>query len=276
MTELVDIGINLTSRRFVGELDEIIKRAGQAGVTKLIITGTSFKGSLAAAALCDSWDDQEGVSLYFTVGIHPHDASNWRDDTYSKFKKLIMTHPRAVAVGECGLDYNRMFSPKEVQQKVFEEHLKLAVETGKPLFLHERDSFEDFQKILSKYMPKLKGAVVHCFTGDEKAIKTYVAMGCHIGFTGFITDSKRGNHLPSLVNHVPIDKLMVETDGPFLLPHNMPLNEIKACKRRCEPRHCIYVLKAVFDAWTNTEISYEDFAKQIHTNSCRFFNITSK
>jgi TatD DNase family protein len=143
------------------------------------------------------------------------------------------------AIGECGLDYNRNFSPPQAQRKCFEDQLALAArvqcaqcaqcehcgskgQRGKPVFLHERDAFDDFISILKQYRADLPGAVVHCFTGGMTELETYLALDCYIGITGWVCDERRGEHLIPLLRHIPADRLLLETDAPYLLPRNLP------------------------------------------------------
>ena len=238
MTELVDIGANLTNRAFRADLAEVLARARAAGVADIVVTGTTVLGSEQALALAD----QHGLTA--TAGIHPHHASDAGAEAMSRIEALL-ARPQLVAVGECGLDYNRMFSPREAQRRCFEEHLALAARTGKPLFLHERDASADFAAILREHRRALGAAVVHCFTGDRAALEAYLALDLHIGITGWFCDERRGLHLRTLLPLVPPDRLMLESDAPYLLPRTLPS---PPRDRRNEPAFLPAVLAAVASA----------------------------
>ena len=147
----------------------------------------------------------------------------------ARLREMVLSSPgKIAAVGECGLDYNRNFSPPEAQRKCFEDQLTLAAELGKPVFLHERDAFSDFSSILKQYRTSLPGAVVHCFTGGQTeaearfVLEAYLTIDCYIGITGWINDERRGSHLIPLLKTIPADRLLLETDAPYLLPRNLP------------------------------------------------------
>lgn len=214
--ELIDIGVNLTHRSFNPDREIVIKEAEEAGVVQMILTGTSLRESRESADYATKYPNV----LYSTAGVHPHDAKTVNNSTMNELKKLL-GRPEVVAVGECGLDYDRDFSPRPVQRKVFEDQLRLAEETGKPLFLHERAAFSDFHSILSNAPEICQRAVVHCFTGTEKELEAYLKLGCFIGITGWICDERRGTELRKIVKNIPKDKLMIETDAPFLTPRSM-------------------------------------------------------
>ncbi len=237
---LVDIGINLMHKSFNADRDRVMKRASAAGVTKLIITGTSVRSSQEAA----NFARQFPGALYATAGVHPHDARHCTPDTIRELRTLA-ERPEVVAIGECGLDYNRDFSPRPVQDRWFEAQIQLACELKKPLFLHERDASGRFVEILSAYKDQINKAVVHCFTGTGDELDRYLKMGCYIGITGWICDERRGTHLRELVRRIPLDQLMLETDAPFLTPRDM---RPKPPDGRNEPAFLPHVLNTVAKA----------------------------
>lgn len=237
---LVDIGINLIDKSYKHDLNQVLNRAYQANVLQMVITGTSEQESQQALALCLT-NDSAATQLFSTAGIHPHHAKNWNSDTLTTLKQLLI-QPTVKAVGECGLDFNRDFSPRAMQEAVFEEQLALAVELNKPVFLHERDANDRFMSILKQFRDQLPAAIVHCFTGDKKALYHYLDMDLHIGITGWICDERRGEHLQPLVKDIPTGRLMLETDGPYLLPRTLG---IKPKNRRNEPAFLPEVLKTV-------------------------------
>ncbi|MGZ3455935.1 MAG: TatD family hydrolase [Polyangiales bacterium] len=208
--KLVDIGANLGHKSFRDDLREVIARAKQHHVAHIVITGTSVMGSRRAWELAR----EDPRFLSSTAGVHPHDASRFGRDAELAIRELLR-EPEVVAVGECGLDYDRDFSPRDAQRRAFEAQLRIAEETGKPVFLHERAAHEEFVAIVRQ--ARVRG-VVHCFTGDGAALDRYLELGMFIGITGWITDDRRGAHLRPLLTRVPRDRLMIETDAPFLTP----------------------------------------------------------
>ena len=179
--------------------------------------------------------------LTHTVGVHPHNTGRCEDDALPQLRQLA-GRSAAVAVGETGLDYNRDFSPRAVQRTWFERHVELAVEVGKPLFLHERDAHEDFVAILGGFGRDMPAGVVHCFTGGRREMERYLELGLHIGITGWICDERRGTHLLELVRAIPPQRLLIETDAPFLLPRSI---RPRPKSRRNEPMYLPHVLATV-------------------------------
>ena len=214
--QTIDIGINLTNRQFQQDRESVLKNAIDAGVSPLIITGTSIRASEQAA----DYAAKHPAVLYSTAGVHPHDAKSCDSNTIPRLRALCKK-PQVVAVGECGLDYDRDFSPREVQRKWFAAQIELAEELDLPLFLHERAAFSDFHDILKAYPARCEQAVVHCFTGSGRELDAYLALGCHIGITGWVCDERRGEQLRAIVKYIPRDKLMIETDAPFLIPRSL-------------------------------------------------------
>ncbi len=213
---LVDIGANLTHDSFKHDLDAVLARAADAKVQQLVVTGATREGSRESLALARAHPGR----LFATAGVHPHHALEVTDEAIIELRDLL-AQPEVVAVGECGLDYFRDFSPRHAQRRAFEQQLELAVECGKPLFLHQRDAHDDFLAILKPYLARTGPAVVHCFTGDERALMESLDAGCFIGITGWLCDERRGQHLRELVKRIPADRLMVETDCPYLLPRTL-------------------------------------------------------
>jgi TatD DNase family protein len=235
MHDLVDIGINLSHRQFGSDREAVISRAQAAGVRRMLVTGTSVASTRAAIDLARG---KPGV-LFATAGIHPHDASSASPAALQELAALARS-PEVRAVGECGLDFDRDFSPRPAQEAAFEAQLELAAELKRPLFLHERAAHDRFLAILSRARPRLGPAVVHCFTGGARELDAYLALDLHIGITGWICDDRRGAGLRPLIARIPADRLMIETDAPFLLP---PI--AKASGRRNEPAFLVHVLEAV-------------------------------
>lgn len=256
--QLIDIGVNLTNPSFDDKHQAVLDRAYAAGVSQLVLTGTSVEGSEQALELCQQ-RDESAQRLFCTAGIHPHAASDWNADSERRLRELL-NERRVRAVGECGLDFNRDFSPRPQQEKVLEAHLALAVELQLPVFLHERDAEQRLLDILRDYRDRLPAAVVHCFTGEQRALFSYLDLDLHIGFTGWICDERRGTHLHPLVREIPRGRLMLESDAPYLLPRTL---RPKPKNGRNEPAYLPEVLREV--ALHRAE-SLEDLAH--HTTAC--------
>jgi len=259
---LIDIGVNLGHASFNADRQQIIDRAIAAGVYKMVVTGTSIKSSLDAQTLASRFPD----ILYSTVGVHPHNAKNCNNETIKTLRNLTKDK-EVVAIGECGLDFNRDFSPRPVQERWFEAQIELACELKLPLFLHERDAHQRFVEILSKYRNQFDAAVVHCFTGSGEELDTYLDLGLHVGITGWICDERRGLHLRDLVRRIPLDKLMIETDAPFLTPRNM---QPKPKDGRNEPAFLPLVLRSVA---SSTGKSTDEVAEVTTKTARAFFRI---
>jgi TatD DNase family protein len=241
MNTYIDIGINLTNKQFQNDIDDVVQDAIDADVSQMILTGTSVRNSEASLEIAKQYP---GV-LYATAGIHPHDAKSFDAQSISKLRNLLKQQ-QVVSVGECGLDFDRDFSPRNKQEECYKAQLELAIEVQKPLFLHERSAFNSFINITKDYLPQLPKAVVHCFTGTLQEAKTYLDNGFYLGFTGAISDVKRFSHLKEVIQYVPLDRMMIETDAPFMLPKNVPNNLLKKYhERRCEPAFLPFVAAIV-------------------------------
>ncbi|KAM3717994.1 3'-5' ssDNA/RNA exonuclease TatD [Dirofilaria immitis] len=211
--KLIDIGANLGHPSFQNDLNEVIERAKQAGLCKIMVTGTSIKLSNEAKKLAQQFPN----FLFFTAGIHPHDAKDFDDSTMYELKKLC-NESGCVAVGECGLDFNRNFSPQDQQRLVFDEQLQLACELKKPLFIHERDAHQDMIAALTRHKEHLPPVVIHCFTGKAIEAEAYIKMGCYIGLTGFLWKDRSDDGIKYALRNciVPLERLLLETDAPFM------------------------------------------------------------
>ncbi|MEE4379170.1 MAG: TatD family hydrolase [Candidatus Competibacteraceae bacterium] len=261
--ELVDIGVNLIHNSFQHDLQNVIQQAKEAGVTQLVITGTSESVSQAALALAQNHPG----TLYSTAGVHPHEARHWQTHSATALQTLAAA-PEVVALGEMGLDFNRDFSPRSDQERAYEVQLELAAEMHMPVFLHEREARQSLVRILSRYRDQLPAAVVHCFTGNVDDLAAYREMDLHIGITGWICDERRGLHLQQLVRQIPLNRLMLETDAPYLLPRDLR----PAPKgRRNEPAFLPHVLTKVAHC---LGLSAEELAATTTETARTFFNIT--
>ncbi|KAJ8962802.1 hypothetical protein NQ318_001201 [Aromia moschata] len=194
---LIDVGANLTNKKYSRDLDSVIQRAKDSGVQKIMVTGTSVKASKEALRLTRIYPN----TLYSTAGIHPHDAKSYTDESWEELRHLA-ENLECVAIGECGLDYNRNFSEPEDQRTVFRKHIELAIELNKPLFVHERDAHEDLIEILDKFKGKLPPVLIHCFTGSSESALIYLERGFYIGLTGYLCKDKSDTGIRKLLRMV--------------------------------------------------------------------------
>jgi TatD DNase family protein len=234
---LVDIGINLTHDSYDRDREKVVRRALDAGVTRLVVTGATLESTRGAIGLARALP----AVLRATAGLHPHHAVDLDASAQAELAALA-AEPEVVAVGECGLDYHRNLSPPAAQRRAFERQLELAVAVGKPVFLHQRDAHADFVAILREYLPGLRRAVAHCFTGTRGELLECLDLGLYIGITGWICDERRGAHLRELVGMVPAGRLMIETDGPYLLPRDL---SPRPASRRNEPSYLPHIATVV-------------------------------
>lgn len=214
---LVDIGLNLSSSRYRQDREAVLARGLAAGVRRFILTGTNVHESEAVVALARA----QAPHCLATVGVHPHEAEGL-DAAGLAHLRTLLREPGVVAVGETGLDFNRLYAPPAAQEAAFLAQIELAAETGLPLFLHERDAHARLRALLTATRASWRGGVLHCFTGTREALFAYLDLGLYIGITGWICDERRGQELQALVKEIPADRLLLETDGPYLLPRDLP------------------------------------------------------
>lgn len=258
---LVDIGINLTSDAFDSDRDAVIQRAEKSGVTTFILTGSNIEDSRQAGSLCRLYPN-----CYSTAGIHPHHASEFKSSDLPLLRQLAAT-PEVKAIGETGLDFNRNFSPQTDQVNAFEKQLELACELQLPVFLHQRDAHPVFYDILKRYRDRLCDAVAHCFTGSREELHDYLDLDLHIGITGWVCDERRGKHLHAMLKDIPLDRLMLESDAPYLLPRTI---RPRPKSRRNEPAFLTYVLSTVAECLDRPEA---EVAQNTTQTARRFFRI---
>jgi len=261
-THLVDIGVNLTDRAFNKDLEEVLSRARESGVGTMIVTGTDLEESQQAVELCQ----QHGPGLWCTAGVHPHNAKEWTDE-HQQALMTLANHPQVVAIGETGLDFNRNFSPPEQQLFAFEQQLLLAETTGLPLFLHERDAHHQQLKLLQRYRSAYTGGVIHCFTGTREELEQYLKLDLYVGITGWICDERRGLHLQELIHMIPQDRLLLETDCPYLLPRTL---RPKPKSRRNEPAYLAHINDQIAN-FLGTDAA--SLAQQTTENAQRLFGL---
>lgn len=261
--DLFDIGANLAHEGFDHDLDAVLRRARASGVGRIVVTGSSLDSARKALQLSHA---HPGM-LFATAGLHPHHALDWSEDLAAAFRELC-ADPALVALGECGLDYFRDLAPRPAQRLAFEAQLQLAAELRRPLFLHQRDAHVDFLAMLREVRTRLGAVVVHCFTDTREALHDYLALDCHVGITGWICDERRGRHLLAAVPDIPDERLLIETDAPYLMPRNAPR---PADGRRNEPAYLPYVVAALAQARGQSE---EHVARITTANACRFFGLS--
>jgi TatD DNase family protein len=237
MLDVIDIGANLTHDTFDADREAVLTRAADAGVRRIIVTGTSVTSSAQAAALCEA----RPGTLFATGGVHPHHAADYDEHTTAALRSLL-GGAAFVAVGECGLDFFRDYSPRAAQRRAFEAQLELAADVRKPVFLHQRDAHDEFVAVLTPVRQRLVGGVAHCFTGGPDELAAYLELDLYVGVTGWVCDERRGAELREAVPAIPLDRLLIETDAPYLLPRDLTP---KPHSRRNEPQFLVHVLERV-------------------------------
>ncbi|VAW91234.1 Deoxyribonuclease TatD [hydrothermal vent metagenome] len=262
MNNLIDIGVNFTSSNFRLDLSQVISQAVELGVETMIVTGTDIGNSVQAINLCEQYPE----NLKSTVGIHPHHADNFNSADIVKIDELSR-HQCVVALGEFGLDYNRNYSSQKSQLYCFEAQLEYACQADLPVFLHQRDAHSDFYKILKKYRGKLSRVVVHCFTGSYDELNDYLQLDAHIGITGWACDERRGHHLHELLCNIPSDRLLVETDAPYLLPRSL---KPKPKSRRNEPKYLPHIVQEIANILNK---DYDSLAAETTHAAQEFFGL---
>lgn len=255
-----DIGLNLFCRQFP-DPEKVVREAAAEGV-KCILTGTDMRENRKIEEFVKTHD------AFGTAGIHPHNADRSTREDFEQIERMLRENGKLVAVGECGLDYDRMFSTKENQIRCLEKHIVLAEKLDRPLFLHERSAAYDFIKRFKNHQDICRKSVVHCFTGDRKTLDQYLSMGFSIGITGWICDDRRARELREAVQIIPLDRILVETDAPYLTPKNVP-----GLDRTNVPGNIKYVVR---DLAGYRKISEEELIRHARENTERIFGIGSR
>ena len=260
---MIDICCNLTHPALSSRLPNVLERASQAGVRTMIVTASDTADSIAALKLAHRYTSSTS-SLWASAGVHPHYAAQWDDTSYKTLEKLA-ADIKVVAIGESGLDYCRNLSTPEIQQFVFEKQIELAIDTGLPLFMHQRDAHEDFINILKPHRPHITKAVVHCFTGNRAMLYDYLDLDLYIGVTGWICDERRAENLRDAITAVPDNRLMLETDAPYLIPRTLGKRFYN------KPNEPAYLPHIAQDIAQRRQVEMTDLIKQTIDNSCRFY-----
>ncbi|MAQ72978.1 MAG: hydrolase TatD [Gammaproteobacteria bacterium] len=258
---LIDIGANLTHDQLLKNIHAVIDNFKKVHVENVIITSSNTTDTEKALSLIKKFPNL----FYTTVGFHPHNAKNFKEKDLESIETLA-NNPHVISIGECGLDYYREYSPKNQQIVCFEKQLSLNTKLNLPLFLHERGAHNDFCSLLKKYIDRIDNTVVHCFTGTKQELLQYLDMGCYIGITGWITDMERGSHLHEIIQYIPEDRLLVETDSPYLIPKNMNDNR----KTTNEPAYLPYVVEEIANC-LNKDVKY--ISNKTFENTKKFFQI---
>ena len=232
MTEYYDIGVNLFCEQF-HDPEQILQNAENAHV-RCILTGSDMKENRQINVFLRNHE------AFGTCGIHPHSADRAKRSDFAEMEQILRTNPRIVAVGECGLDFNRMFSTRENQLQCLKAHIALAEKCDMPMFLHERDASDAFAECFAGHDALCCRSVVHCFTGSRAELERYLKMGFFIGITGWICDERRAQALREAVQDLPLDRLLVETDAPYLKPRN-----VKGLPRTNVPENVQYVVRTL-------------------------------
>ncbi|MCE9685950.1 TatD family hydrolase [Shewanella sp. AS16] len=262
MPAYFDIAVNLVGSALEHEIDTVIEDAAKLRVSPLLVIGSDLAESTKALALTQAHPHR----LYCTAGVHPHQASSWNDASSAELTQLCAA-AQVVALGECGLDYNRDFSPRPVQRRVFAAQLELAAKLKMPVFMHERDANRDFIAIVKEYRPHLPNALLHCFTGDRAMLDACLALDLHLGITGWVCDERRGQELAALVPDIPDDRIMIETDSPYLLPRNL---RPKPKSSKNKPEYLPHISEHIAGLRGQDP---SQFAALCYHNSLRFFGL---
>lgn len=252
-----DAGVNLFSAQYDTDRAQVMQNASAAGVGTMLLISSDLAETADNLSWCQNYDN-----CLTTAGVHPHQASAVAADWQTQLEQLLRLE-KVVAVGECGLDFNRMFSPQAQQIQVFEAQLHLAKSTDKAVYLHERDAFDTQISLLKQH--QISRGIAHCFTGDFTQLKAYLDLGLYIGITGWLCDERRGQLLQQAMTYLPADRLILETDAPYLLPRNL---DNKPKSRRNEPAF-ISAIAAQLSSLTGWSVA--DIAKHSEYNARQLF-----
>lgn len=258
--KLFDSHCHIDDRCYDGDFTAMLERAAKAGVAAMLIAGVDAKGAPKAVRLANQYGN-----IYAAVGVHPHDAQHCTENDLTKLEALSR-ETKVVAVGEIGLDFNRIFSPQKDQEKWFVRLLEMADRCNLPIILHERDTEGRLLEMLEAHKGQYHG-VIHCFSGNEEELLRYLDLGLHVGITGIVTIKKRGARLRQLVPKIPVNRILIETDAPYLTPAPE-----KNKFRRNEPAFVSRVLCKIAEV---RDEEPETLAKTIWNNTSRLFDIVA-
>jgi len=257
--KIFDSHCHLDDRTYARDLEKVLQRARSAGVTRTMTIGVDKRTSTIAGSLAQSHSE-----VYASVGVHPHDVRNCDESILQELVNLAQDK-KVRAWGEIGLDFNRMYSPREDQEKWFRRQLEIAGQLNLPMIFHERDSNGRFLAMLKNNTLKNIDGVVHCFSGTREELKHYLDLGLHIGITGIITMKSRGTQLREMVPGIPVDRLLIETDAPYLTP-----SPERNRHRRNEPAFVKSVLLKLAEVRGEDP---EELAQVVWENTCRLYGL---
>ncbi len=273
---LVDCGVNLTNPKFPDNIAYVIARALASGVQKMVITGLKLIGCKNA---CTNARTRPNL-LFAAVGIHPHFVKDdWKDKSTLEQLEELVKKPQCVAVGECGLDFHRNYSPVELQKSTFKQQVQLAVRYQKALLIHERESHKEVLEILKDFENTLPPVVIHCFTGTKEQLVTYVARGYYIGVTGFVCKDKHGAGLREAIKDgtLPLKNIVVQTNAPYMTP-NLPEKDLdpvsktllEHCYQDNEPCTLSIIVRCIAKCLSQEPKAIADHLTENATNVFRF------
>ena len=261
MAGFIDIACNFTHDSFKHNLDEVLNNAEHAGVDKFVL----LCASLADIDPIKVIESNTPEKFFISAGIHPHHATEILEINYDALLiKLKSINPNAI--GETGLDYFRNISPPDIQKKSFGMHIEIAKELSLPLYLHQRDAHSDFIRIIKENISNFPRFVVHCFTGTQAELDEYLELGAYIGLTGWICDAKRNIDLRKSIKNIPIEKMMIETDSPYLIPKNLI---VKPKKNINEPKYLPHIANEICEL---TGYELEELKLATSNNAIKFFS----
>ena len=252
---MIDSHCHLADKKFASDLDAVLKRAASVGVDRCVTIADTIEEGEKCLEIAAKYDQ-----LFCTIGVHPHVSKQWTVNSGQKLREMIESSSKVVAVGECGLDYHYMNSPKEDQIRAFKDQITIAQELDLPLVVHNRDSIEDMHAILSDLNPK--SMVLHCCTEKWEDVSSLVDRGYLLGFTGIATYAK-SDDIRHTIKHCPLDQMMIETDAPYLAPEG-------ARGKRCEPAFVVEVAKLVAEI---KGVSLEEIDQITTKNAEAFYSL---
>ena len=261
MAGFIDIACNFTHESFKDNLESVIANAENAGVDKFVLLSASLK-DLGPIQIIQSKSPEK---YFICAGIHPHNANEINDINYNQLlTKLQSTNPNAI--GETGLDYFRNISPPNIQRDAFKMQIDIAKELKLPLYLHQRDAHDDFIKIIKENIANFPKFIVHCFTGSQGQLDQYLELGAYIGLTGWICDARRNIDLRESIKNIPIERMMIETDCPYLIPKNLiikPKNNVN------EPKYLPHIAREICEL---IDIEIDKLKEVTSDNAINFFS----
>ncbi|AHM55536.1 putative deoxyribonuclease YabD [Peptoclostridium acidaminophilum DSM 3953] len=253
---LFDTHAHITDEKYDADRDDLLERLGQSDVKYIVNPGVDIPSSVKAIDLAKRYE-----FLYAAIGIHPHEAAGADEESMNVLRELSKCE-KVVAIGEIGLDYYYEFSPKDIQKEVFKRQIELANETGLPIIVHDRDAHADTFSIIKKYKAPGTGCVLHCYSGSKEMALEYVKLGCYISIAGPVT-FKGNNKTAEVVREIPLERLLIETDSPYLTP--VPFRG-----KRNDPTKVEHVAAMIAQI---RGLSYEQVCQKTSENALRFFNI---